>query len=380
MKTNTLILSGALAAALLLLAVSPAVAATTTVPTQLSYQGFLTDSAGVPYGNTAPVVKTVNFRIWDVPIDGTASVNVKWSEQQLITVDKGYFSVILGQGSSLGDGKYLADLTSIFSGVGASDRYLETQLAQDANQATVVTLLPRTRFMASPYAMLSKAANGLVDSSGNYTMQADLAGGYSINGNLSASSASVSGLVKAGSITVSNSLTATTVSATTVAATTVAATTVTGFGTIPLGGIIMWSGATTAIPAGWALCNGGIVSGQTTPNLQDKFIVGAGSSYAVAITGGATTATLNANNLPTFSIVYHDTFGMEAGGDSVGKDANGAAFGPNFGFNGNGKDYDNYPYTFARFTTRTATGASGAPNAIDIRPPYYALAYIMRVQ
>ena len=379
MKTNTLILSGALAAALLLLAVSPAGAATTTVPTQLSYQGFLTDSAGVPYGNTAPVVKTVNFRIWDVPIDGTASVNVKWSEQQLITVDKGYFSVILGQGSSVDAGKYLADLTSIFSGVGASDRYLETQLVVDANQATLVTLLPRTRFMASPYAMLSKAANGLVDSSGNYTMQADPAGGYSINGILSASSASVSGLVKAGSITVNGNLTAatvsaTTVSATTVSATTVSATTVTGFGTIPLGGIIMWSGATTAIPSGWALCNGATVSGQVTPDLQDKFIVGAGSSYAVANTGGATTVTLTATHLPTFSLTYSDVYWMEAGGSATVPGLTSRTIGSN------GGDSDNYPYVVDRTATRTATGSGAAPNAIAIRPPYYALAYIMRVQ
>ena len=49
-------------------------------------------------------------------------------------------------------------------------------------------------------------------------------------------------------------------------------------GFIPKGGIIMWSGATTAIPQGWALCDG--TNG--TPNLRDRFIVGAGSTYAVA--------------------------------------------------------------------------------------------------
>jgi len=366
MKTNTQILSGALSAALLLLAVSPSGAASTTVPTQLSYQGFLTDSAGVPYGNTAPVVKTVNFRIWDVPIDGTASVNVKWSEQQLVTVDKGYFSVILGQGSSLGDGKYVADLTSIFSGVGASDRYLETQLALDASQATVVTLLPRTRFMTSPYAMLSKAANGLVDSSGNYTMQADPAGGYSINGILSASSASVSGLVKAGSITVSGNLTAATV----------AATTVSGFGTIPLGGIIMWSGATTAIPAGWALCNGGTVSGQVTPNLQDKFIVGAGGSYAVANTGGASAITLSTDQMPSHNHFY----GFAQG--SSGAIGNGYAGISGVFTTGNVTELEqsggNDGQRLAAFAAYTQS--TGGGTAIDIRPPYYALAYIMRVQ
>lgn len=48
----------------------------------------------------------------------------------------------------------------------------------------------------------------------------------------------------------------------------------------PVGGIIMWSGATNTIPTGWALCNGQTVnrldgSGTiTTPDLRDKFVVG----------------------------------------------------------------------------------------------------------
>jgi hypothetical protein len=62
-------------------------------------------------------------------------------------------------------------------------------------------------------------------------------------------------------------------------------------GTIPVGGIILWSGSIASIPTGWVLCNGS--SG--TPNLTDKFIIGAGNSYAVggtaaAINGGSTFA------------------------------------------------------------------------------------------
>jgi len=51
---------------------------------------------------------------------------------------------------------------------------------------------------------------------------------------------------------------------------------------VPSGGIIVWSGAVNAIPAGYLLCNG--TSG--TPNLQDSFIVGAGNSYASGAVGG----------------------------------------------------------------------------------------------
>lgn len=54
---------------------------------------------------------------------------------------------------------------------------------------------------------------------------------------------------------------------------------------VPVGGIILWSGAIAAIPTNWALCNGS----NGTPDLRDKFVVGAGSTYAVGATGGAAT-------------------------------------------------------------------------------------------
>lgn len=51
---------------------------------------------------------------------------------------------------------------------------------------------------------------------------------------------------------------------------------------VPSGGIIIWSGASTAIPSGYVLCNGT----NNTPNLQNSFVIGAGSSYLVNATGG----------------------------------------------------------------------------------------------
>lgn len=56
-------------------------------------------------------------------------------------------------------------------------------------------------------------------------------------------------------------------------------------GWVPIGGIIAWSGAIGSIPSGWQICDG--TNG--TPDLRDRFIMGAGSSYAVDATGGATT-------------------------------------------------------------------------------------------
>lgn len=54
-------------------------------------------------------------------------------------------------------------------------------------------------------------------------------------------------------------------------------------GGIPSGGIIMWSGDISKIPAGWKLCDGS----NGTPDLRDRFVVGAGTSYSTGATGGS---------------------------------------------------------------------------------------------
>ena len=63
---------------------------------------------------------------------------------------------------------------------------------------------------------------------------------------------------------------------------------------IPSGVITLWSGSISSIPSGWVLCNG---SGGT-PDLRDRFVVGAGTTYAVGATGGANTVTLDATMIP----------------------------------------------------------------------------------
>lgn len=92
---------------------------------------------------------------------------------------------------------------------------------------------------------------------------------------------------------------------------------------VPQGAILMWSGSIASIPTGWALCNGGSYtksdgSGSVTvPDLRDRFIVGAGSTYTVALTGGATSnaptitmtneaVALTTNQLPTHSHTITD--------------------------------------------------------------------------
>lgn len=69
----------------------------------------------------------------------------------------------------------------------------------------------------------------------------------------------------------------------------------TGIVSIPSGLISIWSGTAATIPSGWALCDG--TNG--TPDLQNRFVVGAGNSYAVGDTGGASSVTLAEANLPS---------------------------------------------------------------------------------
>ena len=118
---------------------------------------------------------------------------------------------------------------------------------------------------------------------------------------------------------------------------------------VPVGGIIMWSGATNNIPTGWALCDGQ----NGTPNLQDKFIVGAGNTYAVDATGGSADATLVSH---THNLLYnHGSFGGSSG-----------AVTPRSG---------NTPVT-PGISGRVSTEGSSATNAN--LPPYFALCYIMK--
>jgi microcystin-dependent protein len=133
----------------------------------------------------------------------------------------------------------------------------------------------------------------------------------------------------------------------------VKATSFTGNGTIPVGGIIMWSGATA--PAGWSLCNGQ----NGTPDLRDRFVVGSGASYAAGATGGSGSVTLNANQMPPHAHGFADS--------SVNYDITSTPGGAyQFGF------------IYGTSVTQKVTDSAGGGQPVDIRPPYYALAFIMR--
>ena len=84
---------------------------------------------------------------------------------------------------------------------------------------------------------------------------------------------------------------------------------------IPSGGIILWSGLLTSIPAGWSLCDGS----NNTPDLRDRFVVGAGSTYGRNEKGGAASVALSENELPSHNHTTNSAGNHNHGG-STGAD------------------------------------------------------------
>ncbi len=149
----------ALVPILLLLALPALVRAqpTPNPPGQISYQGFLVDANGIPLATNAPKNYDIIFRIYNTPLGTTTPI---WGELQTVTVDRGYFSVLLGQGSAVPGANWTNDLSSVFSGSDASDRYIGTTVR--GLSGGDVEIQPRLRLLSSPYSLLAGTANNAV--------------------------------------------------------------------------------------------------------------------------------------------------------------------------------------------------------------------------
>lgn len=180
-------------------------------------------------------------------------------------------------------------------------------------------------------------------------------------------------------------------------------------GGMPTGVILMWSGAIVDIPSGWLLCDG--TNG--TPDLRNKFIVGAGDTYAVNVAGGEATHVLSSAEMPAHTHVQdshnhtqnshnhtqdahthtqnaHNHGTVTDGGTTVANGAgNSFATVTSSGATGNvavanatatnqNATATNQAATAtnqATTATNQSTGGGGAHNNL---PPYLALAYIMK--
>ena len=157
------------------------------------------------------------------------------------------------------------------------------------------------------------------------------------------------------------------------------------------------------------LCDGS--SG--TPDLRDRFVVGAGSTYSVAATGGANTVTLSASEIPSHTHSFSGTTSSSGshthsastsssgahthppsvgstylvnntGGTPTALEA-GATFFTGGNSGGQTASAGSHTHTVTvnsdgshTHTVSGTTGSSGSGSAHENRPPYYALCYIMK--
>ncbi|MCB0554415.1 MAG: hypothetical protein KDD02_12760, partial [Phaeodactylibacter sp.] len=168
-------------------------------------------------------------------------------------------------------------------------------------------------------------------------------------------------------------------------------------GIIPRGGIIMWSGKAGAIPAGWALCDGTMKNGLLTPDLRGRFIVGQSNDEPA---NGNTEANLNDYKtldvaagerevkLDITEMPWHDHGFTDPGHSHTFNDKH---RGRESSSGGGAANQASESLTSSANTTSpsssniTFSGAGGDPAngnntvAHENRPPYYVLAFIMKL-
>lgn len=149
---------------------------------------------------------------------------------------------------------------------------------------------------------------------------------------------------------------------------------------VPSGAILMWSGSVASIPSGWSLCDGT----NSTPDLRNRFVVGAGDTYSVDATGGSADAiVVSHTHTVTDPGHQHDGTAYYRGeGADTSSDPSGNASTFYHENSGHTRSSSN---SFIEGGVRTesdttgisisSTGSSGTNKNL---PPYYALAYIMK--
>jgi len=299
-----------------------------SVPYSFNYQGVLRGGSGDLLGS---VQKTVEFRLFDSATGGTPL----WGRTYAVLLDtNGLFNVELSDAGAHLDSEPLVPTQKNLNLVIASGSTL--YLGLTVNGAAEIA--PRQQLLSVPFAMM---AGNVSKASGNLTVS--------------------------GSLTVLNGVEVTDPG------------TISGHGTMPLHGIIMWSGSQTDLPKGWALCNGE----DGTPDLRNRFIVGAGDEYTIGDTGGVAQVTLTTAQIPNHTHQIHDGYYVErkntkndssydifpegGGQEDAGKSVTGS----------DGTDADNTQIYYRSQTTEISTEGGGAHENL---PPYYALCFIIRIK
>lgn len=155
-----------------------------------------------------------------------------------------------------------------------------------------------------------------------------------------------------------------------------------------VGMIMMFNGSPTNLPAGWHVCDGGTYNSNTTPDLRDSFIVGAGNTFALGANGNlgfttsavsAGTPTINATALSVAQLAAHShTFNYKAGAALF----TATGYPTDYVTGGSGSPGDQTATTAdaGTGTTHTHTSAALAAHAHTVSVgPFYALYFAMFV-
>ena len=140
----------------------------------------------------------------------------------------------------------------------------------------------------------------------------------------------------------------------------------------PVGTIVAWAGSVASIPSEYQLCDGSSapaslqsIVGSNVPDLRDKFIVGAGNTYAVDATGGAATHTLTVGEMPS----HNHPFPQNSNGTYDYYWIGQSDVDTDFSWS-TGPSYE--------LTTTSAVASQGGGQAHNNLPPYHALCYIIK--
>ena len=152
------------------------------------------------------------------------------------------------------------------------------------------------------------------------------------------------------------------------------------------GMIMMWSGTIATIPSGWLLCNGS----NSTPDLRDKFIIGASADSGGAAKTNVTASYTQTGGTKDAIVVSHTHTGTSTvtdpqhnhtpqtlGSAQAGSDNGGAPVDASTGY-GTGRTSSVTSSSSTGITVATSISTEGSSGTNQNLPPYYALAFIMK--
>ena len=332
---------------ILMLAAVAGTLCASAIETSIAYQGILRDAQGKELSSLS---QEITFRLYSQASGGTPL----WARAIAVNLDKtGFFNVELNDsGTSVDATAQHLQLSDALKAARGGSLYIGLEVKDSSGE-----IAPRQKIIMTPY---SSWAADVTSAAGDFSVAGkatvkniEVQSGLEVDGNATFGNEAVfsRNVPVSGTLTVKNTGS------------------IEGYGTIPVGGIIMWSGS--YIPNGWALCDGKTYEGIETPNLAERFVLGVSSLDQIKLTGGASSVTLTTDNLPPHSHKY-------AGDDQI-TNINDGNYSPGGNIVSNCGGYD------AKSETKGAgkvynTSKTGSGVSFSVMPPYYKLAYIMRIK